>query len=594
MSAAVGDGDADGDGLAAGLAELPPSVAFFKLPRRQSAGFVLDFGGDEEPPDLSPRKNSTGECLDLITLLSPPPPPQDGARWWQPTRTSAGSAGPCVTAAQETHGVLHTLSELQLESLAARFHAVPAAEIRHAHEQFCSLSRRCSTASSPVIQRQHLPELLHGIGLRLNLKMGGQANDPFRFRDVLRILQALRDEEAMMQMPENPMPAAHSGQHQDGAEDLVMYTNPLFNTLKQQRAPGEPGAGALELSASGVAVLLLPRNTSLSGTPITRRIVEAHIALRRVDNSGAGGAPSDKPTRSVEFETLGGAQGLSLEGDALRIASSSSLPCAGKTIQVLEREQFFDEECKRHEVLWLAEPLTAAAKPTPNPADHAAGDTASLGMGAYTLFDQRNSYQEHMAFLYMFTAPADSPSTGLGPAVQAAAEIRLAATTLLDMITEQRRGGGGDSYGRGRGRRRSLDGLGSALGLGKRKSRAKAKGKGECADGDTTTLEEEAAAEALLTSRLSRFVQGARAAQSEAAETVARSLVASGGGGSSSGSTAREFSSLRSAVSAFIAAAVHEPVLQVLRRAYEHLDIALAAKLGERHTFVRFTLICPY
>ena len=31
---------------------------------------------------------------------------------------------------------------------------------------------------------------------------------------------------------------------------------------------------------------------------------------------------------------------------------------------------------------------------------------------------------------------------------------------------------------------------------------------------------------------------------------------------------------------AFIAAAVHEPVLQVLRRAYEHQDIALAAKLA--------------
>ena len=589
-AAAAGDnnGDDDGDGLAAGLAELPPSVAFFDLPRRQSAGFVLDFGRDEEPPDLSPRKNSTGECLDLITLLSPPPPPQDGARWWQPARTSAVSAGPSVTAAQDTHGVLHTLSELQLESLAARFHAVPAAEIRRAHEQFCALSHS-STDSNLVIQRQHLPELLHGIGLRLNLKMGGQADDPFRFRDVLRILQALRDEEAMMQMPESPMPPAHSGHNQDGAADLVMYTNPLFNTLKQQRAPGEPGAGALELSASGVAVLLLPRNTSLAGTLITRQIVEAHIALRCVDNGGAGGASRGKPKRSVEFETLGGAQGLSLEGDALRIASSSSLPCAGKSIQVLEREQFFDEDCKRHEVLWLAEPLTATAKPTPNLADQA-DDTASVGMGAYTLFDQRNSYQEHMAFLYMFTAPADSPSTGLGPAVQAAAEIRLAATTLLGMIMEQRRAGGGDRDGRGRGRRRSLDGLGSALGLGKRKSKVKGRGKRESADGNVTALEEEAAAEASLTSRLSRFVHGARAAQSEAAETVARSLVASGGG-SNSGSTAREFSSLRSAVSAFIAEAVHEPVLQVLRRAYEHLDIALAAKLGKGHTRVRFALI---
>ena len=146
------EAEAEGDGVAVGLAKLPSTVAFFELPpRRGSAGFVLDFGSVEEPPDLSPRKNSTGEALDLITLLSTPPPPQDGARWWQPARDDAGgSASPSVTAEQDAHGVRHTLSELQLESLAARFHAVPMAEIRRTFEQFCALSYRSSTGGNLV------------------------------------------------------------------------------------------------------------------------------------------------------------------------------------------------------------------------------------------------------------------------------------------------------------------------------------------------------------------------------------------------------------------------------------------------------------
>eukprot|EP01043_Picozoa_sp_COSAG02_P094359 COSAG02_NODE_30801_length_545_cov_0.883408_2_plen_66_part_01 len=65
------------------------------------------------------------------------------------------------------------------------------AEIRRTFEQFCALSYRSSTGGNLVIQRKQLPELLYMIGLRLNLKMGGQATDPFRFRDVMRILQAL-------------------------------------------------------------------------------------------------------------------------------------------------------------------------------------------------------------------------------------------------------------------------------------------------------------------------------------------------------------------------------------------------------------------
>lgn len=577
-----------GDGIATGLAELPPTVVFFEPPCRQSAGFVLDFGGGDEPLDPSPRRNSTG-ALDLITLLSPPPPPQDGARWWKPTDSMRGSTRPSVTVEQDAHGVLHTLSELQLESLAARFHAVSAGEIRRAHEQFCALSLRSSADGSLVIQRQQLPGLLHLIGLRLDLKMGGKASDPFRFRDVMRILQALRDEEAMMQVPVSPMPAASSAHDRDEPEDLVMYTNPLFNAIKQQRAPGQPGEGVLELSASGAAVLLLPRNTCLDGTAISRQIVEAHIALRCIDSAvGSAGTDTDdgkaKGSTAVEFETLGGAHGLSLDGDMLRIDSSSSLPCAGTTIQVLEREQFFDEECKRHEVLWLAKPLTGVANEGPSAADRATDSTAALGVGAYTLFDQRNSYQEHMAFLYMFTAPPDSPSSGLSQAVQAATKIRLAATTLLSAIMEQRRVGamtvGGGNIGR-RGRRRSLDGLGSALGLGKKLSLPGSGRKGKRNGGDaasTAVEEEEVAAEAALTARLSSFVHGARELQTEAAESVARSLLASGG--SSGSSTTRELNSLRSAVSAFIAAAVNEPVLQLLRRAYEHQDIALAAKLA--------------
>jgi hypothetical protein len=103
----------------------------------------------------------------------------------------------------------------------------------------------------------------------------------------------------------------------------------------------------------------------------------------------------------------------------------------------------------------------------------------------------------------------------------------------------------------------------------------------------------EAEEEAALTARLSKFVRGARALQMDAADRVARSLMqeaqqqqqqqqqqADGGGGVGSANSARELSSLKSAVSAFIAAAVHKPVLQVLRRAYEHEDIALAAKLS--------------
>lgn len=586
MEASDEHGEAAGDGCAAGLDALPPTVAFFELPpARRSAGFVLDFGQAEAPPDLSPRRNSSGP-LELITLLPAETPAQDVARWWQRSSVSAlaSAAAPAATASQDPHGVMHTLTLLQLELLGSRFHAVPVDDIRSTYEHFVALSLANRAHGELAVQRQQLPELLHLIGLRLNLKMGGQATDPFRFRDVLRILQALRDEDAMMQIPVSPMPAGGQHEEDEADDDLVMYTNALFTAMKRQRGAGEVGAGVLELSGSGAAMLLLPVNSRLERVEISRALVEAHVALRCIVAEDQQQSKQGQKM-PVAFETLSGDQ-LELDGDMLRISESSALPSAGSTLQVLEREQFYDEDCKRHEVLWISDSLTTDPREAElaalmemnelgSPGSSSAGRLTTLQ--AYTLFDQRSSYQEQMAFLYVFTPTADSPGSLLGEAVKAAAQIRQGAEALLAAIMGARQLGGADgapppAAGGRKGRRRSLDGL-----SGKRRASLTIAALGGKKKDSSKEDPEEA-----LTARLGTFVGGARALQLDAAARVARSLMDESRKTmvQNDADSGRQLISLRSAVSAFIAEDVHRVVLQVLRRAYEHEDIALAAKVG--------------
>ena len=573
------DGEEESSGIAAPLESLPPTVVFFDVPPRQSSGFVLDFGEPERPPDLSPRRNSSGP-LDLITLLTeeaaetPAAAPAElgwlKRRQAQRGRPAAGAGAKAGGAPkpkapskqQRIAAASMVLSQEQLEELSSHFRAVPLAEVRSGHVHFTRLAAGVAPAEGfggePTIERRQLPELFVLIGLRLTLRMGGAPTDRFRFRDVLRILQALRDEEAMMQIPISPMPDEHAGADE---EEMLMHTNPLFLAMKQ-RDDGALGAGVLELSGANRAVLLLPCNARLEGVEITRELVEAHVAQRIADLDAAQGAEAPPPTA---FRTLSGLS-LDIDGDVLRIgagAGSGAGAVAGPTLQVLEREQFFDEDCLRHEVLWLSDILSESSAEQQG----AEGDGAAEGPGAdgvmtalqaYTLFDHRNSYQEMMAFLFMFTPPPGSPGSGLTEAVAAAARVNQAASTMLSEILAAR--GGNGTGGRLRGRRRSVSSLGS-LGRGNPKL----------------------STEAALTTRLGQFVREARVWQSAAADRVARSLMEANRRVSGERDAGRQLQSLRGAVGAYIAAETHRLVVQVRHHSNPSRPVLESFRAFNRH-----------
>ena len=89
---------------------------------------------------------------------------------------------------------------------------------------------------------------------------------------------------------------------------------------------------------------------------------------------------------------------LELDGEMIRISESSALPSAGSTLQVLEREQFYDEDCKRQRWLfwargvvrlraWRVDDLESTLPKTPtvsqssSPNDAASGTTRRHGHG---------------------------------------------------------------------------------------------------------------------------------------------------------------------------------------------------------------------